>query len=229
MYTLLHRSTNASRPDAGPPPPETMADAVPSVHPIAVEALTAVGRDLRRPEWVLATAAGDLYVSDWRGGVMHLRPDGSQQLYAGPAPGGGTPHPDGIALRADGSLGPRRTVAEFGPGTFPDGLCFDALGRAWITSIVYNRVLRVDPDGRQQVVIEDSDPAHLEEVEVAYRAGTMGRAHLDQARARRLRNSSSLAFGGPDLRAGYLGCLLGDTLERFASPVAGHPPPHWRH
>ena len=45
--------------------------------------------------------------------------------------------------------------------------------------------------------------------------------------ALRLKNISSLAFGGPDLRTAYLGCLLGDSLMSFRSPVAGQPPTHW--
>jgi hypothetical protein len=55
----------------------------------------------------------------------------------------------------------------------------------------------------------------------------MGRPHLDQVVSRRLRNISSLAFGGADLRTGYLGCLLGDSIATFRSPVAGFPPAHW--
>ena len=41
------------------------------------------GSNLMRPECVLATVAGDLYTADWRGGVAHIRPDGTQALYAG--------------------------------------------------------------------------------------------------------------------------------------------------
>jgi hypothetical protein len=63
--------------------------------------------------------------------------------------------------------------------------------------------------------------------EEAYLAGTMTRAHVDHAATRVLRNISSLAFGGPDLRTAYLGCLLGDSIAYFRSPVAGHPPAHW--
>lgn len=62
------------------------------------------GNGLQRPECVLATAAGDLYTADWRGGVAHLRPDGTQALYAGPLPTGGQARPNGIALLADGSF-----------------------------------------------------------------------------------------------------------------------------
>ncbi|MGP1397732.1 MAG: SMP-30/gluconolactonase/LRE family protein [Inquilinaceae bacterium] len=132
-----------------------------------------------------------------------------------------------FAIAADGSLGDRRTICEFGEGTFPDGLALDENGGLWVTSIVSNRIIRVDPDGTVEVVLDDSDPTHVGWVEDAYRGGTMGRPHLDRARGRRLANISSLAFGGPDLRTAYLGCLLGDRIARFQAPLAGAPPAHW--
>jgi streptogramin lyase len=64
-----------------------------------------LGSGLVRPECVLATKAGDLYSADWRGGVAHLRPDGTQALYAGTTadlPEGA--RPNGIALERDGSF-----------------------------------------------------------------------------------------------------------------------------
>jgi sugar lactone lactonase YvrE len=127
----------------------------------------------------------------------------------------------------DATLHGRETVTTYGAGTFPDGLCFDADGGIWITSIVSNRVIRVAPDGAQTLMLEDADAAHLAWVEQAFVAGTMGRPHLDKAAGRVLSNISSLAFGGPGLRIAYLGCLLGDSIASFASPVAGHPPTHW--
>jgi sugar lactone lactonase YvrE len=132
-----------------------------------------------------------------------------------------------FAVRRDGSLGPKEIVASFGHGTFPDGLTFDAEGGIWITSIVSNRVIRVTPGGRQDIVIEDADADHVAWTEAAYAAGELGRPHLDKIAGRRLRNISSLAFGGADLRKAYLGCLLGDSIAVFDSPVAGHPPVHW--
>lgn len=130
-------------------------------------------------------------------------------------------------LRADGSLGAKEVVTTFGAGTFPDGLAFDVDGCVWIISIVSNRVLRVAPDGSQQLMIEDADADHLAWVEQAFQSGTMGRPHLDRAAGRVLKNISSIAFGGPDLRTACLGCLLGDAIAVFRSPVAGHPPAHW--
>ena len=131
-------------------------------------------------------------------------------------------------LQANGDLNGRETVANFGQGTYPDGLAFDCEGNVWITSIISNRVLRVAPDGSQTVMLEDADPAHLQWCEDAYLSGSLGRPHLDKAAGRVLRNISSLAFGGPDLRNAYLGCLQGDAIAHFRAPVAGHPPLHWR-
>lgn len=132
-----------------------------------------------------------------------------------------------FAIGPGGALADRRVEARFGAGTFPDGLTFDAEGGIWVTSIVSNRVIRIAPDGGQTVFLEDNDPDHLAWVEQAFQAGEMGRPHLDTIRAQRLKNVSSLAFGGADLKTGFLGCLLGDAVARVPMPVAGHPPPHW--
>lgn len=124
-------------------------------------------------------------------------------------------------------LANKRTVATFGPGFFPDGLTPTADGALLITSIVSNRVARVDPDGSVETLLEDADPAHVDWVEAAFQAHEMGRPHLDQVKSRRLKNISNLALGGPTLRTAYLGCLLGDAIAALDLGVAGRPPPHW--
>ena len=132
-------------------------------------------------------------------------------------------------VAADGGLSGREVVTVFGHGTYPDGLAFDAQGQVWITSIVSNRVLRVAPDGGVTTVLEDADAAHLDWCEAAYLRGELGRPHLDRAAGRVLKNISSLAFGGADLRTAFLGCLLGDAIACFPAPVAGAPLVHWMH
>jgi len=50
------------------------------VHALEIEEPRPWGRGLHRPECVVGTAAGDVYVSDWRGGVTLIRHDGSQEV-----------------------------------------------------------------------------------------------------------------------------------------------------
>lgn len=319
---------------------------------IDLDQIRFLGTGLVRPECVLATAAGDLYAADWRGGVAHLRPDGTQTLYAGATadlPEGA--RPNGIALERDGSflfanlgseiggvwridrrsqispvltevegapippsnfvvrdelgrlwvtvstrvtprsldyrrsaktgfivlldergarivadglgftnecaidptgrylyvnetyarrlsrfplrpggeLGPKEVVTEFGRGQFPDGMAFDVEGQIWIAGIISNQLMSVDPaSGRVTVMLEDSDAEHVAWVEAAYEANELGRPHMDRVEARMLRNISNVAFGGPDLRTAYCGCLLGDAIAAVPMSVAGVPPVHWR-
>lgn len=131
-------------------------------------------------------------------------------------------------IDAGGELRGRETVARFGDGDFPDGLALDAQGGAWVVCVGSNRVYRIAPDGRRQIIIDDAVPATTTQLEAAFAAGTLDRPQLSAARGRRLGNVTSLAFGGDDLRTVYMGCLAGDSLATFRSPVAGIQPAHWR-
>lgn len=129
------------------------------------------------------------------------------------------------AIRRNGDLGARETVAEFGSGVFPDGLDFDVDGGVWITSVVSNRLIRIDPaNGRSTVIFEDTDPDHVAAVEEVFQSGRF--AGTDPAPGT-IGNVASLAFGGPDLRTIYLGTLSGQSVPYLRSPATGFPPPHW--
>jgi hypothetical protein len=82
-------------------------------------------------------------------------------------------------------------------------------------------------------VLDDGDAAHVAAVEAAWQAGALGRALMDRPHAGRIKNLSSLAFGGPDRRTVYLGTLGGDSLPCFRLPAdcpwTGAAPPHWNH
>jgi sugar lactone lactonase YvrE len=311
---------------------------------LGLHSVQTFGRDLERPECVHCTAQGDVFVSDWRGGVTRIRPDGSQHLIRGerliktngfalladrsfllahldeheggvwrlaldgrlepyllevdgralpptnfvfsdgdkayvtvstrlvPRTLARTPrHADGFIvckdrrgarivadalgftneakvdpsgrwlyvnetfgkrtsrfrIAANGDLGERQVFAEYGHGVFPDGLDFDAEGGLWITSIYSNRLIHVAGDGRQRVVLEDNDPGFVDAMEDAFARGALVDAGNPLVPAVRIRNLSSSAFGGPDLRTLYLGCLQDDRIYRMPSPVAGARPPHW--
>lgn len=314
------------------------------------------GNDLNRPECVLATQAGYLYVSDFRGGVTEISPNGEQAFFGGnPVEGVGLLKPNGIALlengdfliahlgderggiftvTRDGACSPlitdindkplppsnfiyldrqgrlwltvstricpraeayrpgisdgfiaiiengkarvvadnlgytnevyvdpegdylyvnatfsreliryriggdnelldQKVVTRFGAGTFPDGLTKDEDGNFWVTSIVSNRVIRVRPDGEQEIIMEDNDSDHLKWVEAAFQDGTMGRPHLDNIKSHSLKSISSLAFSGEDLSILNMGCLLDRKIPAIASDVlieggvSGIAPAHW--
>lgn len=126
-----------------------------------------------------------------------------------------------------GELEGKETVARFDDGDFPDGLALDSEGGAWVVCVGSNRVYRIAPDGRRQTVIDDADHVTVAQLEAAFIAGTLSRPQLASARGRRLGNVTSLAFGGADLHTVYMGCLAGDSLATFRSPVAGMQPAHW--
>lgn len=78
-----------------------------------------VGKDLQRPECILAERDGTLWAADARGGVTRIAPDGSQQF---------------IGQRADARFASAATdkaeefEAKFTQGTLPNGLAFAANG-----------------------------------------------------------------------------------------------------
>ena len=324
---------------------------------VSAAALARRGAGLNRPECVLATAAGDLYTADWRGGVAHIRPDGTQAFYAGRLPQAADANrptrPNGIALRRDGSflmadlgeelggvyaltrdgqvrevltrvdglnlppsnfvaedaqgriwltvstrlapralaynnrvadgfivlidekgarivadglgftnealvspdgqwlyvnetyhkkmsryplrangsLGTKEVFTTFGHGAFPDGFAFDSAGGIWVACVIGNQLIRVAPDGSQQVILDDGNAEYVDWVEAAYAKAELGRPHMDKPHATQLKNISSIAFGGADLRTVYLGCLGGDSIAQFRLPdqldLRGHAPVHW--
>ena len=129
-------------------------------------------------------------------------------------------------VNATGELSNKRTVASYGAGTFPDGVTYDVNGDLWITSIISNRVIHLSERGAT-TVIEDCEADHVAWVESAFDDHSLGRAHLDKAVSKRLRNISNLAFGGTDLKTAFLGSLLDDKIAVFQSPVPGQALPHW--
>ena len=134
-----------------------------------------------------------------------------------------------FAIRAGGALGPRETFTEYGEGTYPDGLAFDDEGYLWVVS--HRQQSRASRRARRTVDDRGSrtpTPRTSRGCEAAYRAGTLGRPHLDRAASERLRNISSIAFGGADRRTAYPGLPARRFAVRpFARPSPGVAPAHW--
>ena len=130
-------------------------------------------------------------------------------------------------VASNGDLSNKKIVTWFGVGEFPDGFAFDSEGGIWVVCVVSNRVFRVNKNGKKEMILDDSDPYHLSTVEDAYQKGQLKREHLDQIVSLKLKNISSIAFGGMDLKTIYLGCLLGKQIAKFNSEISGLPPSHW--
>lgn len=133
-----------------------------------------------------------------------------------------------FSLQPGAVLGAKEVMAKFDGADLPDGLTFDAHGGAWITCIGSNRLVVLRPDGNMQAVLSDTDTAYAEGLARKLREGTLAQEDMKTAGQSRLGNISSLAFGGPQLRTAYLGCLLDDCIRAFESPVPGLAPAHWQ-
>jgi sugar lactone lactonase YvrE len=133
-----------------------------------------------------------------------------------------------LALRPDGSLGRAEIFVSFEPGDFVDGITFDSAGFLWVACIVSNRIYRVSPQGDAELVMSETDPEWVSEVTSAFKAGAMRPRHLTHTTAGTLKNVTSIAFGGDDLKTVYLGSLSNDRLVTFRAEVAGIRSPHWR-
>jgi sugar lactone lactonase YvrE len=102
-----------------------------------------VGRDLQRPECILAERDGTLWSADARGGVMRIRPDGSQQL---------------IAQQVDSRLtegnGLERYILR---GTLPNGLAFDSSGDILIANFGTDAVEKMTREGSSSTLYTHID------------------------------------------------------------------------
>lgn len=104
-------------------------------------AIRHVGRDLSRPECVLAERDGSLWAADARGGVMHIRPDGSQKLL--------TP----VASSAT----PPGAAPNLFEGTLPNGLAFARNGDLLIANFGTDRLEAMTRDGKCRVLCDSID------------------------------------------------------------------------
>jgi sugar lactone lactonase YvrE len=155
-----------------------------SKHPtMSVRDLEPLGAGLHRPECVVPDRAGNVYVSDWRGGVTCIAPDGAQETWLANAPGFDL-RPNGIALEPDGAfllanlgdaggvwrlrrsgaLEPFLTEVEGQPVPPANFVTIDGAGRTWISvstrQVPRHRAWRPD-FGDGFVILVDSSGARI--------------------------------------------------------------------
>lgn len=130
-------------------------------------------------------------------------------------------------IRSNGSLGERELFAQFPSGAFVDGIAMDEEDGIWAACIVSNELFHVPANKQSYVYLGERNADWIAEVEQALDANIMNRSHFDFSPATILRNISSVAFHGSDLRQIVCGNLLGDELVCARAPVKGRKPVHW--
>ena len=95
-----------------------------------------VGHDLSRPECIVAERDGSLWAADARGGVMHIRPDGSQHLV--------------VPATAANSATPNQLE-----GSLPNGLAFARNGDLLIANLGTDTLDVLTRDGKHRVLCDN--------------------------------------------------------------------------
>lgn len=118
-------------------------------------AITTVGRDLQRPECILAERDGTLWSADARGGVIRIDPDGTQILIAQAA----DPHFDLNGSAKDSLVS----------GTLPNGLAFASNGDILVSNFGTDRLERMTRTGDTRTLLDSLDGRPLGKVNFVLR------------------------------------------------------------
>lgn len=102
--------------------------------------LKTIGQGLQRPECILAEPDGSLWSADARGGVVHIRPDGSQTLIAQSLESGFADADD--------------EASRYTTGTLPNGLAFARNGDILISNFGTDRLEVMTRTGKSDVLYD---------------------------------------------------------------------------
>lgn len=102
-----------------------------------------IGKDLQRPECILAERDGTLWSADARGGVMRIDTDGKQTLIA-----------QTVDTRFADSDSPERYMLK---GTLPNGLAFDVDGNILIANFGTDHIELMTRDGQSKTLYTEVD------------------------------------------------------------------------
>ena len=102
-----------------------------------------IGKDLQRPECILAEPDGTLWSADARGGVMRIGANGTQTLIS-----------QSVDTRFAESDSPERYMLK---GTLPNGLAFDAGGNILIANFGTDHIELMTRDGHSKTLYTELD------------------------------------------------------------------------
>lgn len=144
-----------------------------------------VGHDLQRPECVLAEPDGSLWSADARGGVVHIRPDGSQSLIT--------------QSEAGGFATARSDEERFTTGTLPNGLAFARNGDLIVSNFGTDRLEVMTRAGATRVLVDRIDGAPIGKVNFVLR-DSRGRYWITVS----TRTQNWMAAVRPDIADGFV-------------------------
>jgi gluconolactonase len=110
-----------------------------------------IGEDLQRPECILAEKSGDLWAADARGGVVRIKPDGSQEII--------TQSHDAEAFGESDD-----DASKFVDGTLPNGLAFASNGDILISNFGTDCLERMTRTGETEVMFDTVDGEEIGKV-----------------------------------------------------------------
>ena len=116
--------------------------------------LKTIGTDLSRPECILAEPDGSLWAADARGGVVHLKHDGTQRI---------------ITQKYADKINPTSDVDRFFVGTLPNGLAFADNGDILISNFGTDCLERMKRTGETEVLFDTIDSKEIGKVNFVYR------------------------------------------------------------
>ncbi|HEX5777683.1 MAG TPA: SMP-30/gluconolactonase/LRE family protein [Xanthobacteraceae bacterium] len=160
-----------------------------------------IGSGLQRPECILAEPDGSLWSADARGGVVHIRPDGSQQLIAQQAAA------DFANAASD--------VERFTKGTLPNGLAFAKNGDVIISNFGTDRLEVMTRDGQTRVLVDRIDGQPIGKVNFVLRDR---RDRLWLTISTRIRDWTKAI--SPNIRDGFVAFYDGGKLRIVADGFA---------
>jgi gluconolactonase len=164
-------------------------------------AITYVGEGLQRPECILAERDGSLWSADARGGVVHIRPDGTQQLITQTAS-------RGFAEAAD-------EEARFVSGTLPNGLAFAGNGDVLISNFGTDRLEVMTRSGETRVLVDTIDGQAIGKANFVLR-DSKDRIWLTIS----TRTKNWMRAMSPSVRDGYVALYDGGRLRIVADGFA---------
>lgn len=165
------------------------------------DAIQYVGHGLQRPECILAERDGSLWVADARGGVVHIRPDGGQELITQSVA-------TGFAEAAD-------DAARFTEGTLPNGLALARDGSLYVSNFGTDRLELMTRDGETRVLLDNIDGQPIGKVNFVLRDS---KDRLWLTVSTRIRNWMRAI--SPSIADGYVALVEDDTARIVADGFA---------